>query len=384
MNRPEIRTLERMVAAPTVSNRPMIELAAYVAQRAEDQGFRVELQEDPDRPGKANVLAFAGPDDMPGEGLMLSGHLDVVPVEGQEWSSDPFTLTAVGDRLVGRGSSDMKGFIAAAITGLDDLDVTKLSKPLVLAWTHDEEVGCVGSARIASLYSQDPRPLPKECWIGEPTDFQIFRMHPGHVAVELEVRGVSAHSSKPDLGASAIKGMMRLIEVINGLEADLMQERRLERYLDRPYVTLNAGTLSAGSAVNMVPDRAVLRLGYRPLPGDTPDALQHRLRERLENTSLPKGCTWTMRQLRATPAMLTPEGIPLQGLLEPHCCGGEPAAASFATDGGNLADLGVSSLIFGPGSIDVAHAPDEYVEVRALSQAVGMVQDVVRRRCFGS
>ncbi len=382
MTAPERSTLERMVAFPTVSNRPMGALAAYTAERAEAAGFRVQLHEDPDNPGKCNVLAFAGPDQDPGQGLMLSGHLDVVPVEGQSWTSDPFALTQREGRLLGRGSSDMKGFIAAAITGLDGLDLNKLKAPLVLAWTHDEEVGCVGSARIVRLFQENPAPLPAECWIGEPTDFRILRMHPGHVAIELLVRGASAHSSKPDLGASAIKGMQRALAVLEQLEAELATERRLEAYLDRPYVTLNAGMIRGGSAVNMVPDHCQVLIGYRPLPGDAPDEVERRFRDRLMNTSLPKGCSWSLRQVRATPAMLSEAGLPLQGLLTPHCCGGEPAAASFATDGGNLADLGISSLIFGPGSIDVAHAPDEYIEIEALSRAVGMVQDVVRARCF--
>ncbi len=382
MKAPERQTLERMVGFPTVSNRPMRELAAYTAERAESAGFRVHMHEDPDRPGKCNVLAYAGPSDAPGEGLMLSGHLDVVPVEGQTWTSDPFRLTQREDRLVGRGSSDMKGFIAAAMTGLDGLNLGQLRAPLVLAWTHDEEVGCVGSARIVELFQQQPAPLPKECWIGEPTDFRILRMHPGHVAIEVLVRGASAHSSKPDRGASAIKGMQRVLATLEILESELATERRLEKYLERPYVTLNAGMIQGGSAVNMVPDSCKVLIGYRPLPGDAPDEVERRLRERLMNTAMPVGCTWALRQVRATPAMLTREGMPLQGLLTPHCCGGEPAAASFATDGGNLADLGISSLIFGPGSIDVAHAPDEYIEIQALSRAVGMVQDVVRARCF--
>lgn len=383
MAQAEVETLERLVGAATVSRDPMIELASYVAQRCEDAGFRVELDPDPSDPGKANVLAFAGPE-VPDAGLILSGHLDVVPVDGQDWASDPFVLTERDGKLYGRGASDMKAFVAASLVGLERMDLSALRAPLALIWTHDEEVGCVGSARLARALAASPRPLPKECWIGEPTDFQIFRMHPGHTAVRVTTLGRSAHSSKPDLGASAIRAMARVLAVCEGLILDLERERdeAFADYLDRPYVTFNTGTLHGGTAVNMVPDRCEMVLGYRPLPGQSSTAVALRLQERLEETYFPPGTTCQIEILRETPSLLTPEGTPLQGLLHDHCCGGAPSAASFATDGGNLAKLGVETLVFGPGSIDVAHAPNEYVEAHALGRCVDMVVDVVSRRCL--
>lgn len=377
MPSPEIETLARLIAWPTISNRPVRELAAYVAERCERMGFRVELFEDDEDKGKANVVCSAGP--VGEDGLILSGHMDVVPVEGQQWSSDPFRLTERDGRLYGRGTSDMKGFIAASLEALEAVDVSALRRELVLIWTHDEEVGCHGSAKLVRRLGD--RPLPREALIGEPTDFHIFRMHPGHVTVRLSTQGAAAHSSKPDLGASAIKAMGRVLAMLEDLEEELRRRARPDFPLERPYVTMNAGVLHGGQAVNIVPDQCELLFGYRPLPGDPDLDVAELVGARLAELKLPAGTSASLEVLRRTPAMLSPEGLPLQGLLTPHACSPHTAASAFATDGGNFEKIGIRSLIFGPGSIDVAHRADEYVDALALHRAVGVVERVVRDRC---
>ena len=379
---PEITTLARMIACPTVSDRPMVELAAYVAQRAEDQGFRVTLYEDDVEAGKANVVCEAGPEGVPG-GVTLSGHLDVVPVEGQSWASDPFVLTERDGKLFGRGTADMKGFIAATIEALERVKIASLTRPLALVWTYDEEVGCHGSAKLTQRLRDAGRALPDEALIGEPTDFQVLRMHPGHVTLVIRTAGASAHSSKPDLGASAIKAMGRVLLMLEDLEQELIGERRFEGVLERPWVTMNAGMLKGGAAVNMVPDQCELKMGYRPLPGDDPLDVARRVERRLAALPLPAGTRAEVEVLRRTPSLLTPPGLPLEGLLTQHADHAEVGACPFATDGGNLAALGVRSLIFGPGSINVAHKPDEHVECGALARAVNIVEAVVSARCLG-
>lgn len=366
--------LAELVGMNTISNRPILEAAALMATRAEDQGFRVELFEDLDDATKVNVVCSAGP--QTGEGLILSGHMDVVPVEGQPWSSDPFVLTERDGKLFGRGSSDMKAFLAATVEGLDRVDVSKLKSELVLVWTHDEEIGCVGSRKLVKRLAESGRVLPKTCWIGEPTDFQVFRMHPGHVAMKVTTRGLSAHSSKPDLGRNALKAMARVIAVVEGIEAEEQQKRRFEELLDRPYVTMNMARIQGGVAVNLVPDRVELTIGYRPLPGDDPLRVHDLIRERVKNLDA------ETEVLRVTPALLTDEGTALQHHLCAHAATERLGAASFATDGGNFEEIGISSLIFGPGSIDVAHAANEYVGVEALHRAVDVVEAVVTGSCL--
>lgn len=372
-----VEELGRLIAYPTVSNRPVVELAAHLAGRAEDLGFRVERFDPGDRPGKCSVIASIGDTEAP-DGLVISGHMDVVPTEGQPWTSDPFRLTARGDHLYGRGTADMKGFIAATYEGLARLPRTGYRRPLVLIWTHDEEIGCLGSSELARAWAG--RRMPRECWIGEPTGFRIQRMHPGHVAVEIGVTGRAAHSSRPDLGTNAIEACAAIALVARDLAVSL--STRIDPSLpemDRPWVTLNVAEIHGGRAINIVPDECTIRLGYRPLPGHDPLAVFHELMARIDALGLPTPVQGTV--LRVTPAMLTPDGTALQPVLDAHAHDHRCGAATFATDGGNLARLGMQPLVFGPGSIDVAHQADEYVPTSELVRAVDVVEAVVRDRC---
>jgi len=375
-----IDTLAEMIAFPTVSNRPITELAAMVSHRCEALGFSVEMFVSPLDKTKVNVVCTAGPNDT--DGLILSGHMDVVPTEGQPWKSDPFKLSERDGKLYGRGSADMKGFIAATIHALSRIDLAALKQQLVLVWTHDEEVGCQGSAQLVRELKSIDRQLPSQAIIGEPTDFRVLRMHPGHVTLNVTTTGAAAHSSKPDLGASAIKAMQRVLVMIEDLEGELQQHQRLGQFLERPWTTLNAGIISGGKAINLVPDSCELSVGYRPLPGDDPLEVYEKLRGRLNELSLPSGTGADLSLLNVTPSMLTPEGTPLQQTLMRHSTHDTCAAASFATDGGNLSTLGVKSLIFGPGSIDVAHKADEYVRAGDLISAVDKMESIVRASCL--
>lgn len=383
--------LAQAVAFDTVSDRPTHGIAAWMAARLEGLGMRVALQES--SPGKVNLLAQAGPergagdgageggaDRSAGRGLILSGHLDVVPVEGQPWTSDPFRLTRRGDHLLARGSADMKAFAAATLAGLARLsrqrDLRDLREPLTLLFTHDEEVGCLGAKAFVDRAFAEGRALPSTCWIGEPTGFRILRMHPGHVAFAVDCRGRSAHSSKPDLGRNAVLLAGRAMEELDRLAHAWAQERHFPDLLERPYVTMNVAQIQGGTAVNIVPDACTLTVGFRPMPGMDPAALLEQIRARLA----PLG-DLSVRLIRVTPAMLTPEGTDLERHLRPHCLDHRHGAAQFATDGGQLERLGVRTLVFGPGSIDVAHRPDEYVPVDHLHRCVEAVARVTGEIC---
>lgn len=366
-------TLARLVAYPTVSDRPVDGIAAYLAERAEAVGMRVERLDAPE-PGKCNLVCRAGPEGT--DGLVLSGHMDVVPVAGQPWTSDPFVLTRRDDRLVGRGACDMKAFLAATMEALARVDVRGLRRELLLVWTHDEEVGCLGSRRLADELVASGRPVPSVALIGEPTSFRILRMHPGHAAARILCRGKAAHSSKPDLGDNAIRRAARAIDALDALAEEWRHDVRFADLLERPFVVMNVATIRGGSAVNIVPDACEIDVGFRPLPGMEPEALFAAMKERVEAI---EGVSAEL--VRVTPAMLTPEGTPLEALLRPHATSPDLGAASFATDGGNLARAGMRSLVFGPGSIDVAHKADEYVPIDELHRAVDVVAEVVARRC---
>jgi acetylornithine deacetylase len=366
-------TLARLVAYPTVSDSPVTGIAAYLAERAEALGMRVERLDSP-MPGKCNLVCSAGP--VGTDGLVLSGHMDVVPVEGQPWTGDPFRLRRVGDRLLGRGACDMKAFLAATMEGLARLDLRRLERELVLVFTHDEEVGCLGSRQLVEQLAG--RPLPSLALIGEPTSFSMLRMHPGHAAVRITCHGVAAHSSRPDLGRNAIALAAKVLGRLEGLAEAWSRDVRFAELLPCPFVVMNVATIRGGSAVNIVPDRCVIEVGFRPLPGMSVDALHDELRDAVTHID-PRHVETAL--LRVTPALLTPTGTRLETLLRPHARTQELGAASFATDGGNLERLGVRTLVFGPGSIEVAHKADEYVPVDELHRAVDVVADVSWKAC---
>lgn len=364
------------MAHPTVSDRPILACAADVATWFEDLGYRIDRFVDPRDPGKVSVIASIGPEGT--DGLVLSGHMDVVPVEGQPWTTDPFVLTRRGDTVVARGSADMKGFIAVCMQALASFRPEQFARELVLLWTHDEEIGCKGSAAFADAWLEGSahRPLPKHALIGEPTNFEILRMHPGHVAIELEVDGIAAHSSRPDLGLNAIEGAAKAIQAVQAVADELANEPADLPEMERPVVAVNVATIRGGSAINIVPDRCVIQIGYRPLPGQDPEAVFERIRDRVD------GARVRCRVLRVTPSLLTPRHTPLEQALVPHACSATPGAATFATDGGNLARLGIHPLVFGPGDINVAHKADEFVPIADLERAIGIVQQVVRAHCM--
>jgi len=373
-------TLARLIAFPTVSDRPTDEIVAYLARRAEDRGMRAEVI--PSGPNKANLVVRAGPEGT--DGLTLSGHLDVVPTAGQAWSSDPFVMTEREGRLFGRGTCDMKGFVAAVVTALEDIDVSELKQELALVWTHDEEVGCCGSALLVERFLREGRGLPRQALIGEPTSQQPKRMHPGHSTFAVRLQGRAAHSSRPSLGLSAIKLAREALGAIEGLEEELRGERAYEDLLEAPYTVVNVGEISGGSAVNIVPEHCHLHLGMRALPGQSAAQLLARLQASLAPLAAraaSEGGRVRAELLREAPALLCPDGAPLLNDLKALGDGGTPGAVPFATDGGNLARLGLDCVVCGPGSIDLAHRPDESIGIDELDVGVDLVTRLIRRRC---
>lgn len=374
-------TLRRLVAWPTISADSVLDCAAFLAQRAEDAGLRVTRYAA--GPGKVNVVARGGPEGV--GGLLLSGHMDVVPVEGQAWTSDPFTLTERDGALYARGACDMKGFISAVDTALLDLDAADLQQELCLVWTCDEEVGCQGAMKLVDQLEAEGGALPKAAVIGEPTDFRIVRMHPGHCSWRVVVHGKAAHSSRPSLGASAIEGAARVVLALEALAETWRADRAFEAELPTPHAILSIGTIQGGTAINIVPDRCELLVGVRQLPGqsvaDVGAALQARIDE-VAAALAPRGLQLSLEPLQTAPALHTPADCGHLHLLQPWASYPTPTGVPFATDGGPLAALGVETLVFGPGSIDVAHRADEHVPLSDLVRTVDVVRDLVRRRCL--
>ena len=376
-----VELLAQLVSLPTVSNRPVDAIVGILAERAEDVGGRVQVLTS--SPGKSNVIARFGP--LGTDGLVISGHMDVVPTEGQHWSSDPFVMSRRNNNLYGRGTADMKGFLAAVTAALKQMDLQNLTRELTLIWTHDEEVGCLGSKILADTWDPTLEPLPTQAWIGEPTDLKICRMHPGHSSVEITCTGKAAHSSRPSLGVNAILIGQRVIAELERLSEHWRQTRRFESLLAAPYTVMNIGQITGGTAINIVPEQCIIQVGFRPLPGtDARDRILdiEASMESVRQHARFLGGDVQLRTLQVGPALLTEEGTPLQNHLCPHAAEPAPTAAPFATDGGNLERMGISSLVFGPGSIDVAHRADEFIPEADLRQCVNTVRRVVEDMCM--
>lgn len=383
----EVALLERLVAYNSVSARPVVPMAGWLAEYAQSQGFSVELFEK--EPGKVNVVARKGrPSNNRQHGLVLTGHMDVVPVEGQDWSSDPFVLTErTPGVLTARGACDMKGFLAAATAACEQFRDQRFSRELVLVWTCDEEVGCQGAQDLVDKLRTRPdlTPLPAPTIVGEPTGFRIARVHPGHATWRIVCRGRPAHASRPTLGLSAVWLLGRVLAGLDRLDAEHRSNRRFEGLLPTPWTVLNPGLVTAGSAVNIVPEHAVVTVGARPLPDETAAEVGLRLAEivsDVDRLARAEGGSVTLQTVQTAEALHTPAGCVHEALLAPWADSPEPGGVSFATDGGVLAQLGCTPLVFGPGSIDVAHKPDEHITRPDLDRAVRALVDLIGRTCL--
>lgn len=370
-----IDILRDLIAFKSISGQDNSNIVSYLEAQLKMLGFNSTRIESPSEPKRYNILAEIGPD-APG-GLMLSGHLDVVPVTGQNWESDPFVLTQKEDKLFGRGTADMKGFIASSMFALNKIDFKSLKKPLSLLFTYDEEVGCIGSNQISPLLKDHFKYLPSCALIGEPTDFQILRMHSGHVTAKVTFKGKGAHSSDPKLGISAIKGLNEAMRGIFELEEQLKNELVLPQFFSRPFTTLNIGKVSGGSAVNIIPDEAFMVLGFRPLPGTSIDDVFNRIIHASKIYQTDDRVKIEAFIEHISPAMLTHDNK-LSEILKPFSLPGS-CAAQYATDGGNINKSGIECLIFGPGSIDVAHKANEWVKASDIILASEKLVKIIEK-----
>ena len=384
----------RLIAADTVSQHSNAAAMAYLADELDGLGFRVALQE-AGGPGvsKQNLVAWTGPPE-PG-GLVLSGHVDVVPFADQPgWTRDALRFEIEGGRAFGRGTSDMKGFLAQCLAAARRLDAGTLQRPLVLLFTCDEEIGCRGAERLVdelpALLADVP--LPRLAWIGEPTSYRVFHAHKGIVEFRVRVRGVGGHSGVPEAGANAIAVAAKAIHVIGGVQAEHRAAGGsgvATLFPDSPYTTFNFGTIRGGSASNMIAEECEFRVSYRPLPDTDPLEPYLLVEERLGSLDLRDWSTGTVRAgleigpPLVVPGLLSRAGTPLEKALFAALGESESGGAPYCTDGGRFARAGIDSLICGPGDLDQAHQPNESMGVAAFDRGPELILSVVARLCGG-
>jgi acetylornithine deacetylase len=379
--------LARLVAFDSTSRNSNLPIADFLCDYLEGAGARVERNPSPDGT-KANLVAWVGPPPDPGRkgdrpGLVLSGHMDVVPADEEGWTSDPFTLTEAGDRWVARGSADMKGFLALAanLAARKALSPSSgLTAPLALLFTYDEEVGTLGARRLLESFAGGAA-LPRNAVIGEPTSLRVARLHKGHLKIRVTFRGKSAHSGYPHLGDNAIEPAGRVITALAALRRELEGEepRYREHFPEVPYVPLNVGTVRGGAAINVVPDLCTVEVGVRPLPGMGSEDLVDRVKRAVREAAAP--AVPEIEVLSDSPPLVLDEAAPIHRALC-EITGSTPGGSvSFATDAGWLQQLGLDCAIWGPGSIAVAHRPDEHLPKDEFFAARAHLEQLVGRFC---
>lgn len=360
--------LERLVAFDTVSAHSNLALIEFVRDFLADHGIEARILRSDDG-AKANLLATIGP--MREGGIILSGHTDVVPVEGQPWSSDPFRLEAREGRLYGRGSADMKGFIATALALLPTFLAAGLKRPIHLAFSHDEEVGCRGvPALIAAIARELPRPAL--AIVGEPTEMRLANRHKGIYGFETVVTGRDGHSSAPDAGLNAIMAATEVLRFLDRLAAEFREQGPFDPGFTPPHTTLNVGEIAGGTALNIVARQCRIRWEFRPVPDHAPDQIRARLDRFVARDLLPRlraqapEAAVETRALASVPGLRPEAGSPAEALVH-HLTGlNEAIGVAFTTEAGLFQGAGLPAVVIGPGSIAQAHQPDEYVEESQL------------------
>ncbi|MBM2709994.1 acetylornithine deacetylase [Mesorhizobium caraganae] len=360
--------LDRLVAFPSVAGKPNNDIAGWIETHLAEHGTKVTVLPGPEG-DRFNLFATVGPTDVPG--YILSGHMDVVPAGEPQWSSAPFTLRRDGERLYGRGTTDMKGFLAATLAAVPMLAGLRLARPIHLAFSYDEEVGCRGVPHlIARLPELCAKPLG--VIVGEPSGMRAVRGHKGKAAARVIIKGRSGHSSRPDHGLNAIHAMSEALSAAVS-EAERLTRGPFNSAFEPAYSSLQAGVIAGGQSVNIIPDSCTLDLEARAIPGVDPASLLAPIRARAEALET-DGFTVEWTAMSAYPALSLPQEAALAGLLRELTGEAPLAAVSYGTEAGLYQAAGFDAIICGPGDIDRAHKPDEYILTSELAACQRLIE----------
>ncbi len=364
-----IEILDRLVAFPTVSRDSNLDLIRDVEGFLDALGIDSRLVFD-DEGRKANLFATIGPKDVPG--IMLAGHTDVVPVDGQAWTSDPFRMVRRDGKLYGRGTADMKGFIAACLALAEQAVHQPLATPIHLALSYDEEIGCVGVRRLIDLLAGLGL-RPKACIVGEPTGMQVVVAHKGKTAVRAHCHGLECHSSLAPLGLNAIHLAADLIGALRRQQAALLAHGARDGDYDVDHSTIHVGTIRGGTALNIVPKECSLDFEIRHLPGDALEPILGAIEteaaaiERAAKADFPDA-EIRFETISAYPALETAPDAEIVAFAKALTGGNSIGKISFGTEGGLYRrDLHTPTVVCGPGHIADAHKPDEFVSEEQLA-----------------
>jgi acetylornithine deacetylase len=373
--------LDRLVGFDTTSRGSNLELIDFVRDWLDRHRVESQLVFD-DSGRKANLYATIGPLDM--GGIMLSGHTDVVPVDGQDWHTDPFALTARDGRFFGRGTADMKGFIAVVLAALPQFADRRLRMPIHIALSYDEEVGCRGVRRLIAALPDRPA-RPRMCVVGEPTSMQPVVGHKGKRSFRCTVHGFECHSSTPHLGVNAVEVAAEMIAELRAMAHRRRDRGPFDADYAPPYTTIHTGTISGGTALNIVPGECSFDFEYRLLPGDDTEAPIAELRAFIDRRLLPEmravhpEASIELAELSAFPGLAIEPDAEISQLVRSLTGSNRTAKVAFGTEAGLFQQAGIPTVVCGPGSIEQAHKPDEYVERDQIAQCAALIARLFER-----
>jgi acetylornithine deacetylase len=375
-----IDMLHRLVAFDTTSRESNLALIDFVREWLGSHRIDSELVFD-ETGRKANLFATIGPQGV--GGIMLSGHTDVVPVDGQDWHSDPFAV-AVGDgKLFGRGTADMKSFIAVILALVPEFVARRLRTPIHLALSYDEEVGCRGVRGLIAALAGRPA-QPRLCIVGEPTSMRPVIGHKGKRSFRCTVRGFEAHSAMTHLGVNAVEAAAELVVELKAMARRKRGEGPFDAGYDPPYTTIHSGTIAGGTALNIVPKECSFEFEYRLLPGDDADRPIAALRAFAETRLLPEmravrpETSIEFTELSGFPGLATEPGAEITRLVLELTGANSTGKVAFGTEAGLFHAAGIPTVVCGPGSIEQAHKPDEFIEpdqIRRCEAFIGRLLD---------
>lgn len=381
-----LRVLGELISFDTVSDRSNALLIDYARQRLNDAGAHVDVVPS-GREGKLGLWATIGPS-VPG-GVVLSGHTDVVPAAHQRWATNPFELVVKDDRAYGRGTADMKGFIAVALALAPSLGelarAGRLRRPIHTALTCDEEIGCVGAPSLIE-WAVDNVPLPSAVFVGEPTSMRVVRANKGLMFCSTRIRGVEAHSSLTHKGVSAVGLAGQAITLLHRMGRGLARSA-VDKAFDPPHTTLSANRIAGGAAVNIFAEHCEFDWDIRTVPGDDASEILQSFNERAERLIISHArcrhaaVSMETQVLADAPGLRPVSNNPAEhlalGLLEDSLV----EVAAYAAEAGQYQSAGFPAVILGPGSIMRAHQPDEYIEIEQLQRCRRFVERIAQHLC---
>lgn len=376
-----IHILEKLIAFPTVSRQSNLDLVSYVAGLLDAHGIASRIIHSEDGQ-KANLFATVGPGDAPG--VMLSGHTDVVPVDGQDWTAPPFEMTERDGRLYGRGATDMKGFVATALAAMIKASGMKLLTPLHLALSYDEEIGCIGVRSLIDMLRETPR-KPLLCIVGEPTEMQVATGHKGKIGARAFCRGREGHSALAPLALNAIHLGCDFVAAIRREQERLANEGLRDLDYDIPYTTLHVGKIHAGVALNIVPNLCEIDFEIRNVAADDPGQILDGLRDeaaRIASASraIAPEAGIDIEIFNTYPGLDTPPDSRAVAFVKSLTGANGTMKVAFGTEGGLFSrDLGTPTVVCGPGSMAQGHKPDEFVSLEQMKRCEEMLTNLLQR-----